>query len=140
MTYVLDASAVLRFLSNEPGALEVERLLKAAAAGSMELLMSTVNWSEVLFVVLKAHGEAAMRSVESRLLSLPIRMIAEDPATAREAAEFRFAHKIPFADSFAGSLALRNKATLITADYDFHSISGPLKVHFLPTKAKGRTP
>jgi predicted nucleic acid-binding protein len=140
MTYVLDASAFIRFLTNEPGALEVERIIKLAKDGTAEILMSAVNWGEVLHSVLKKNGEAAMHSLESNLLSLPIQILAEDSFTAKEVALFQFKYKVPYADSFAGSLAARNKAILITADYDFHSFGGPLKVHFLPTKAKGRTP
>ncbi len=139
-TYVLDASALLRFLSNEPGATEVERLFKQASAGDIQLLMSAVNWAEVLYVVLKAYGPPAMAAIESRMLSLPMQMISLDAINAKDAAEFRFKHKIPFADSFAGALALVNKATLVTADFDFHGVSAPPKVHLLPTKAKRQSP
>jgi predicted nucleic acid-binding protein len=137
-TYVVDASALLRFLANEPGATEVERLFKQASTGDVQLLMSAVNWAEVLYVVLKTHGQSAMTTIESRMLSLPIQMISLDAMNAKDAAEFRFNHKIPFADSFAGALAVSNRATLVTADFDFHGLTSP-KVHLLPTKPKRRS-
>jgi hypothetical protein len=44
---------------------------------------------------------------------------------------------LPYADAFAGSLALRRAATLVTADFDFKSLpSGTLKIDFLPRKEK----
>ncbi|HWR14465.1 MAG TPA: type II toxin-antitoxin system VapC family toxin [Terriglobales bacterium] len=140
MTFVLDASAVLRFLDNEPGALEVERLIKDAAIGAHDLLMSAANWGEVFYIVLKAHGVVSAENIENRFQSLPINVLSVDPIVAREAAEFRFRFKVPFADSFAGALALRNNATLITADNDFRVVGNALKVSFLPNKSKGRTP
>ena len=38
-------------------------------------------------------------------------------------------------DAFAGSLAVHENATLVTADYDFKSVpSGTIKIEFLPDK------
>jgi len=140
MTYVLDASAILRYIDNEPGASEVEKLLKKARVGDALLLMSAVNWGEVLFVVLKAHGVDAMNKIESSLRSLPFQVLAVDHVTAREAAEIRFRFKIPYADAFAAAVARQNQATVITADHDFTLLRGAVKVQLLPTKGKGQTP
>lgn len=140
MIYVLDASAILRFIDNEPGAAEVEKLLKKAVTGAVELLMSAVNWGEVLFIVLKAHGPDVMDKMESRLLSLPIRILVVDHVIARQAAEFRFRFKIPYADAFAGAMGRQHQATVVTADHDFTLLRGAVKVQLLPTKSKGHTP
>lgn len=138
-TYVLDASALLRFLNNEPGGTQVEHLINEAIVGTVELMMSAANWSEVLHLVLKHHGNAQMIAIESKLQSLPIRILVVDPVVSKTAAEFRYQHKVPFADSFAGAAAEQNRATLVTADYDFHGLTTSFKIHLLPTKAK-RTP
>ncbi|MGZ4816613.1 MAG: PIN domain-containing protein [Terriglobales bacterium] len=140
MNYVLDASAILRYIDNEPGAAEVEKLLKKARVGDAVLLMSAVNWGEVLFVVLKAHGVDAMNKFESRLQSLPIQVLAVDHVSAKEAAEIRFRFKVPYADAFAGAVARQNEATIVTADHDFTLVRGAIKVQQLPTKAKGHNP
>src|ERR1019366_3548619 len=43
--------------------------------------------------------------------------------------------KVPFVDALAGSLALHENATLVTADYDFKSVpSGVIKVQVLPAR------
>jgi predicted nucleic acid-binding protein len=137
MTYALDASALLRYVDNEPGAIEIEKLLKKAEAGDAVLLMSAVNWGEVLFVVLRAHGIDAMTEFESRFQSLPIQILAADHVTAKAAAEIRFRFKIPYADAFAAAVARQNQATVVTADHDFTLLRGAIKVQLLPTKAKG---
>jgi predicted nucleic acid-binding protein len=140
MTYVLDASALLRFLENEAGAIQVEALLKQAKQGDITILMSAVNWSEVLHYVLRKHGPAAMKSIESHLQSVQITILALDVAGAAQAAEFRYQHKIPFADAFAGTTAEQNQAVLITADYDFHALKTTFKIQLLPTKPQRKTP
>ena len=140
MTYVLDASAILRYIDNEPGAAEVEKLLKKARLGDAVLLMSAVNWGEVLFIILRAHGVAAMNAIESKMQSFPFQVLAADHITAKEAAEIRFRFKVPYADAFAAAIARQNQATVVTADHDFTSIRGAIKVQLLPTKGKAQTP
>lgn len=140
MRYVLDASAILRYLDDEPGAAEVAQLLKRARVGDDELLMSAANWGEVLFAVLKVHGVDAMNQAESRILSLPIQILVVDHIVAKTAAQVRFRHKMPYADSFAAAVALQNQATVVTADYDFTLVRGVAKVKMLPTKSNKKTP
>jgi uncharacterized protein len=144
MRYVLDASALLRFIANEAGAVEVENLLKRALDGEVELFMSAVNWGEVLHYTLKAHGSDVMKTVESQYESVRIQMLVVDNVVARTAAELRFRFKLPYADAFAAAAALQNQATLVTGDYDFTLVRGTVKVQFLPAKGtsknKGKTP
>ncbi len=140
MKYILDASAVLRYLDDEPGAADVAQLLKKARIGDAELLMCAANWGEVLFAVLKIHGVDAMNLAESKILSLPIQILVVDHVVAKMAAEVRFRYKMPYADSFAAAIALQNQATVVTGDYDFTLVRGVIKVQMLPTKAKKKTP
>ena len=44
--YVLDASAVMTFFEDRPGADKVENLLEGAAEKQRFLLMSVVNWGK----------------------------------------------------------------------------------------------
>ena len=62
-------------------------------------------------------------------------VVAADKDLAEGAAIFKYDFKVPFVDAFAGSLALHENATLVTADYDFKSVpSGTIKIEFLPAK------
>ncbi len=58
---------------------------------------------------------------------------------AEKAAAFKATFDIPYADSYAGRLALGDKdSVLVTADYDFKALpSDVIRLEFLPQK-KGR--
>ena len=70
----------------------------------------------------------------SKLRALPLTIVAANADQAEQAGVFKQDFKTPYADAFAGSLALREKATLVTADYDFKSAAHTIKIEFLPNK------
>ena len=134
---VIDASALLRFVDGETGAERVEDLLNRARQETVELLMSSINWGEVVYSVLKAHGPDNGRALLPKLRNLPISIVPADASGAETAAKFKHAYRIPYADSFAGSLAVNENASLLTADHDFKVLpAGVLKIDFLPVKSK----
>src|SRR5689334_14299006 len=52
--FVLDASALLRFADNEAGVDRVAELAKLARRNQAELYISSVNWGEVVYALLRA--------------------------------------------------------------------------------------
>jgi PIN domain nuclease of toxin-antitoxin system len=136
-TYVLDASAILRFTDKEAGFNRVRDLLARAAQGEVELLLSAVNWGEIVGALYKRAGgvSALVNSLAANLAALPLTIVAMEKDLAESAAIFKYDFKLPFVDAFAGSLAAQEKATLVTADYDFKSVtSGTIRIEFLPVK------
>jgi predicted nucleic acid-binding protein len=139
-SYVLDASALLRFTDKETGFERVQYLLVQAAKGSCILLLSAVNWGEIVAAIFKRanYAQPAMlraSALMANLLALPLTVIPATRELAEDAAMFKCTHKVPFADAFAGSLALHENATLVTADYDFKRVPpGIVKIDFLPSK------
>src|SRR5580658_1122210 len=113
-TYVLDASAILRFTDKEAGFDLVRRLFIQAAQGEGELLLSSVNWGEIVGALYKRAGGVytLMNSLAANLAALPLTVVAADKELAESAAMFKHDFKVPFVDAFAGSLALRANATL----------------------------
>lgn len=139
VTTVLDASAFLRFLDDEPGAEYVQGLLSKARNHEANVEIAAVNWGEIIYIVARAQGFNASMDLASKAHTLPISIRPCGAVEATEAALFKEKFKIPYADAFAGSLAQREAAVLVTADFDFRSIpSDALKVEFLPTKKKPR--
>jgi predicted nucleic acid-binding protein len=140
-TWVLDASAVLRFTDGEPGFEHVRDLYAAAAKGEIQLLMSAVNWGEVVLAVLRRSRSDA-QSILDNLTALPMKIVPVDAAAASRAAYFKFLYRVPYADAFAGDLALlpfsedsTEMATLVTADNDFRTIpKTTLAIEFLAGK------
>jgi predicted nucleic acid-binding protein len=133
--YVLDASAVLRYLDREPGFETVKRLLKESLTGETEVLMSAVNWGEVVYVLMRAHPGEAGRELAGKLRSTPLQIVPADIPDSEGAAIFKQEFNVPYADAFAGNLALREAAVLVTADFDFKRVPNHvLKIEFLPEK------
>ena len=119
---VLDASALMTFFENRPGAGKVEELIQLAVDGKRELLMSVVNWGEVYYSVWRAKGPGVALKVLTDIAQLPIELVDADYAIAKSAAELRAQHKLPYADCFAAALAANRKAPLMTSDADFAHI------------------
>ncbi|MGC2112223.1 MAG: PIN domain-containing protein [Candidatus Korobacteraceae bacterium] len=134
MNYVLDASSLLRLVDDEAGADRVEDLLNQARAGKTELLLSAVNWGEIVYILARPHISSRSRQMIDRLRGLPFRIVDVAGSSAEEAAWFKERFQVPYADAFAGALAYSQNITLITADYDFKPASSAMKVEFLPVK------
>lgn len=135
--YVLDANALVGlFEDREVTAAKVERLVQQALREENSLLMSAVNWGEVVYVAWRLHGEAAAREVESRMQEMPIAAIAADRDRASRAAALKQKHKLSYADAFAAELAIERGAWLVTADPEFSNVGKTLAVYPLPRYQK----
>lgn len=121
-TYVLDASAVLKLLTGEPGAGRIEQLVREADQSRTLLLVSVANWGEVFYFSWQRHGEQSAREALGDLSRLPIRIVPVDLAQALKAGELKAVHKIPYVDSLAAALAVLQQATLVTSDHDFDKL------------------
>jgi predicted nucleic acid-binding protein len=126
--YVLDASALMTFFENRPGAARVEGLLLKAAEGKRPLLMSVVNWCEVYYSVWRAQGERAAESKLHDIAQLPVVVVQADIELTKLAAGLKVQHNLPYADCFAAALAHARKAALVTSDKDFERAAGSLKI------------
>ncbi len=133
-SYVLDASALLRFLHNEAGGARVEQLLIEAQQGQAELSMSAVNWGEVIYIVCRESGLREAQEIVAAIKSMPLSIEAAAADLAEAAALFKERWKVPYADAFAGALGERSGATLVTADNDFRRVRSGLILEFLPSK------
>jgi len=119
---ILDASALMTFFENRPGADQVEDLLHLGVAGKRQLLMSVVNWGEVYYSTWRAHGPGVARKIIDDIAQLPIELVPADLNLTRTAAELRANLKLPYTDAFAAALATQRKAALATSDKDFATV------------------
>lgn len=130
--YVLDSSAVLAYLQDEPGSSLVEDLIIATGT---ELHLSAVNLGEVLCVVERSHCREAAVRVEAAILDTPKIQLAEATwERVRAAAQLKAHGGIAFADCFAAALAQELSAELVTCDREFARLEtdGLLRVTWLP--------
>jgi len=126
-SYVLDASALMAFFEDRPGAEKVEELLAKAAESKRPLLISVVNWGEVYYSVWRAHGEKVAGEKLREIAQLPIDVVNVDMELAKLSATLKAERKLPYADCFAAALARARKAVLVTSDRDFESIADSIK-------------
>ena len=132
MIRVLDAHALLVFLEKEAGYEKVEQSFVTAVEKDKYLLMTSVNFGEVYYIVLREYGQDKAHEIEKIIRTLPIEIIDVDIQLAREAASFKAVHKISYADCFAAALAKLHKGELITGDKEFKSIESDIKISWLP--------
>jgi predicted nucleic acid-binding protein len=125
---VLDASAVLTFSANRPGAEKVDQLLQLGVDGKRELLMCVVNWGEVYYSVWRDRGPGFARQILAQIAQLPIHLVPADIELARHAAEFKANFNLPYVDGFAAALAAARKAPLATSDKDFAQVEKKLDI------------
>jgi predicted nucleic acid-binding protein len=125
---VLDASAVMTFSANRPGAEKVEQLIQLAVDGKRELLMCVVNWGEVYYSVWRDKGPGFARQILAQIAQLPIHLVPADIELARHAAEFKANFNLPYVDGFAAALAAARKAPLATSDKDFAHLEKKLNI------------
>lgn len=133
--FVLDSSALIRYVDNEAGSVRVEELLKACARLQAALLVSAVQWGEVAANLRKRAGEKEESKIMSGLLPSEAEVIPATGERAVRAAALRVDRKIPYADAFAVELALDSPdRVLVTADYDFKTVEDLVAIEFLPQK------
>jgi len=136
-SYVLDANALLVMLIDRPGAHRITRLLEQAKRQGLRLFMSAVNWGEVVYSLWRLRGEVEAKRLIRKVEQLPVTVMPVDRERAERAGELKVVHGLGYADSFAASLAMELRATLVTADPDFRKVGSRLKVEFLPRHEAG---
>lgn len=113
---------MLAILLGEPEEAEFRRQMSQATA----LIMTSVNFWEVLSRAARAHGQSGVAKVELLFLNARVRIVAPDADDARAAAE-AFAKygkgvspaKLNMGDCFAYALAKRHDCPLLFKGGDF---------------------
>ena len=128
MVKVLDASALMTYLEKEPGYEKIKDLFVKATESGRHLLMSTVNWGEVFYVLIKDHGVEEAERIQRIIETLPIEFVPPDLITAKQAALYKATKKLPYADCFAAALAKVQKGEVVTGDKEFKVVEHEVKV------------
>jgi predicted nucleic acid-binding protein len=135
VSYVLDSSAIFRYLDDEAGAARVAEIIKGHLAGSCEVLVSALHWGEVAGVTCKLHGKRDMELVLFRLGAFGFQLTPADSDRAVKAALIKLNRNLPYGDAFGVQLASEMKDRIfVTADFDFKAASREVKIEFLPAK------
>ena len=135
VTYVLDSSAVLRYLDGDAGSDRISEIIKGHLAGGCEAVISSLHWGEIAGHTCKRRGKGALDLVLSRLAAFGIPVVPVDGDRAVRAALIRLKTSIPYVDAFGVELAADSRERVfVTADFDFKPASRDVKIEFLPVK------
>jgi PIN domain nuclease of toxin-antitoxin system len=119
---ILDASAVLALLLDEPGADRVQAVADRAGRDATPCPMTTVNWGEVLYRVEQLAGPAAVPAVIEKLDAMPIALVDADRDLTVRAAGLKVSRGMGFADAYCAALAMTLGAPVLTCDSDFDGL------------------
>lgn len=128
---VLDSWALLAYFQGEPTGSKVTELLKESAEKERNLLVSVINWGEVLYVIESRYGHEKRNEIEHLMNQMHLEIIAADKELTREAAHFKAMGKISYADCFAAALAKTHKAALVTGDKEFKPLENVIEIVWL---------
>lgn len=128
---VLDASALLALLFDQPGAEKVERLFNQGAESDKPLFIAAVNWAEVLYKMKLKYGLQGWEGARHFEDTMPLEVVAIDRELAESAAALKTEYSLGLADAFAAALAKHKKAELITGDLEFKVVEKEIKINWL---------
>ncbi len=125
VAYVLDASALLAYLQQEPGAEFVEQVLAHS-------LMSAVNWAEVL----QRHRSRGVPSISllSELMALGLKVIAFSAHDAAIVGDLVPATRIlglSLGDRACLALGISTGFTVLTGDRVWADLKLPVKIDLI---------
>lgn len=133
--YVLDSSALIRFLDKEAGYHRVKSVLKDCVGGRVQVSISAVQWGEVAGNLRKRFGASGEVRIMNSLLPSEAKVIPASAERALHAAEIKVDRKIAYADAFALDLAMDSPGhVLMTADFGFKTVDELARIEFLPAK------
>jgi predicted nucleic acid-binding protein len=133
--FVLDSSAVLRYLDREAGFDRVREIFRVCASTSSAMLISAVQWGEIAVVRRRQYGSLEQMRILRDLAQFDFQIVAANAERAVRAAGIQVDRKMGFADSCAAELTLDSPDhVLITADYDFKVVEDLIRIEFLPSK------
>lgn len=131
MVKVLDASAIVMFFEQEPGYEQVRQLFLDASENKCVLLITSVNWGEVRYVLNYKYPKTDLQKITEALRSLPVRIMDVTQEIVSIAGDLKIEYKIGYCDAIAAALAKLHKAECFTTDGDFNVLKEEIKINLI---------
>jgi PIN domain nuclease of toxin-antitoxin system len=133
--YVLDSSALIRFLDKESGWFRVKSILRDCIERRVEVRISAIQWGEVAGNLRKRLGPSRQAEILASVLPSDATVVPATGECAVRAADIRMDRKLSYADAFALDLAMTSSdSVLVTADFGFKAVEDLARIEFLPAK------
>lgn len=133
LAFVLDSFALLAHFEDEAGGRRVKAILAQATKQRVEILLSLINYGEVVYITEREQGIRAAQRVISAIDRLPITIVEADRRVTLAAAHIKARQAVSYADACAIALAQERRATLLTADPEFRTVESLVSMEWLPT-------
>lgn len=129
-THLLDSSALLALIEDEPGADRVQGLIERQRAA-----VAAVALLEVFYISYQELGqeEAERRYLLLKELDLDTVWTLDEP-TLLTAARFKAEHRVSLADAWIAAVAARRGLVLVHKDPEFEPLEGSVDLEPLPYK------
>ena len=115
----------------QPGMEQVRDLFHKASDADKPMLISAVNWAEVLYKLERKQGNVGLQTAQHFERTMPLDVAPLDRELAEIAAHLKNEHNLGLADAFAAALAKSKKAELVTADTEFKALEKETKIVWL---------
>jgi predicted nucleic acid-binding protein len=112
---VLDTSALVAYLTEEPEASAVAKIRKHA-------LLPFMVVSELYYLTYRKHDQMLADEVIQQVLSWKLPLLTVDERICISAGYLKARYSLGIADSFIAALTLAQQATLVTKDPDYNVI------------------
>lgn len=128
--FVLDTSALLTLIEDEPGAERVAEIV-----GLRRPFVPAVALIEVHYITRRERGpgEADRRYALVRELSVEV-LSDIDESVLLTASRFKAGYRLSFADSVIAAYAYCRRAVLVHKDPEFEALAGEIEIEALPFK------
>lgn len=131
--FVLDTSALLALKESEPGADDVEEILRDHGKKGA-VYASFMSVMELAYVIEQEQGESESRRAVLQLKQLPLQIVESDEPLGLAAARIKAAHKLSVADAWVAATAERLGAVLVHKDPEFQPLAKAIRLRPLPFK------
>ncbi len=124
--FVLDTSALLAYLYDEPGITELADLLEHAASkkrDSPKLYLPFMSLMEIEYLLLRRQGRVRAEQILSILNAWPAERVESHERWRHAAAHVKASSSLSTADAWIASLALMLNARLIHKDPEFENVA-----------------
>ncbi len=128
--HVLDAHALMAYFEKEPGFEKIVGIFSQSLERN-NVFITTINFGEVLYIVLRECGEEKALEIETLVSTLPVTIVPVSMDLARQAARFKAFKRMSYADCFSAALAKEMKARLVTGDKEFKEVEDEIDVEWL---------
>jgi predicted nucleic acid-binding protein len=137
--YLLDTSAMMALLLNEPGQERVAQLLRDAAEKRCMLYLCFISKMELEYTLLRLNCATAVQRMIAGLKALPMQVVPATDSLMSAAALIKLTQQLSLADALIAAAAQLVNATLVHKDPEFENLQG-ITQEWLPLKPKRKAP